>query len=135
MPLVTTIFQVIKRTENGALAMKTMMQKMQFVLVTIGLMIVVSSGYLSAQGTATQDAKFVAGHPIGEIAAVDGATAEAVSGSLVRVGAGDLLQVSVFDTPEMTQTVRVNNLGDASLNLIGVVHVGNLTPDQAREAI
>ena len=135
MEMGITFLQVINGTENGALAMKTMMRKVQFVMVTIGLMTAVSSGRLFAQGTAIQGAAIAAGHPIGEIAAADSATAETVSDSRVRVGAGDLLVVSVFDTPEMTQTVRVNDLGDATLNLIGIVHLGNLTPDQDREAI
>jgi polysaccharide export outer membrane protein len=46
-----------------------------------------------------------------------------------------LLEIRVFDNPELTQTIRVTDLGDASLNLIGRLHVGSLTPDEAREAI
>jgi polysaccharide export outer membrane protein len=53
----------------------------------------------------------------------------------LRVGPGDLLEVRVFEAPELTQSVRVNNLGDASFSLIGRVHVGELTPDEARDVI
>ncbi len=53
----------------------------------------------------------------------------------LRVGAGDLLAVTVFDMPELTQNVRVNDVGDASFAFIGLLHVAGLTPDQTREAI
>jgi polysaccharide export outer membrane protein len=50
----------------------------------------------------------------------------------VRVGAGDLVNVSVFDVPEMSQTVRVNDRGDVTLNLVGSIHLAGLTTDEAQ---
>jgi len=57
------------------------------------------------------------------------------SESKLRVGAGDLLAVTVFDAPELTQTVRVNDVGDASFSFIGLLHVADLTTDQTRDVI
>ena len=49
----------------------------------------------------------------------------------MRIGPGDLLDVSVFDEPDLRQTVRLNDLGDGTLNLIGSLHFAGLTTDQA----
>ena len=53
----------------------------------------------------------------------------------VQVGAGDLLNVSVFDIPEMAQTIRVNDQGDATLSLVGSLHLAGLTTDEAQALI
>jgi len=47
------------------------------------------------------------------------------------IGPGDLLDISVFDTPEFSMSMRVNNDGIIVLPLIGDVKVGGLTPGQA----
>jgi polysaccharide export outer membrane protein len=57
------------------------------------------------------------------------------SPSRLRLGPGDLINVSVFDVPEMAQTLRVSDLGDATMNLIGSVHLAGLTTDEARTSI
>jgi polysaccharide export outer membrane protein len=57
------------------------------------------------------------------------------SSSRLRLGPGDLINVSVFDVPEMAQTLRVSDLGDATMNLIGSVHLAGLTTDEARTSI
>ena len=47
------------------------------------------------------------------------------------IGSGDLLSVEVFDVPELSRDVRVNETGFISLPLIPVkVHVGGLTTFQ-----
>ena len=53
----------------------------------------------------------------------------------LRIGGGDLLNISVYGVPELTQDVRVNNSGDVYLPLIGYVQLGGLTPDQAQTVI
>jgi len=53
----------------------------------------------------------------------------------LRIGGGDLLNISVYGVPELAQDVRVNNSGDAYLPLIGYVQLGGLTPDQAQTVI
>ena len=45
------------------------------------------------------------------------------------IGPGDLIQVSVMDTPEMEQQVRVTDNGTVPLAYIGNIHVG---PDTCR---
>jgi polysaccharide biosynthesis/export protein len=47
-----------------------------------------------------------------------------------RMGAGDLLEVSVFEAPELGRTVRVSETGEISLPLLGVVRASGLTPRQ-----
>ena len=51
------------------------------------------------------------------------------------IGPGDLIQVSVMDTPEMEQQVRVTDDGTVPLAYIGNTHVGGLTPAAAASTI
>jgi polysaccharide export outer membrane protein len=53
----------------------------------------------------------------------------------IRIGAGDLLAVTVFDVPELTQALRVDDTGDATLLLIGRQHLAGLTTDEAQSLI
>jgi polysaccharide export outer membrane protein len=55
--------------------------------------------------------------------------------SRLRIGPGDLLNVTVFDVPELAQTVRVSDQGDATFQLIGSLHLAGLTTDDARTLI
>jgi polysaccharide export outer membrane protein len=67
-----------------------------------------------------------------------GLHAQAPSGSAmligaptVRIAAGDLLQVTVFDTPELSSQLRVAQTGDIDLPWSGMLHVQGMTPEQA----
>jgi polysaccharide export outer membrane protein len=51
------------------------------------------------------------------------------SGGVVPIGPGDLLEVTVFDTPELSGKVRVSSTGDVSLPLVGSMHVVGLNTD------
>jgi polysaccharide export outer membrane protein len=62
-------------------------------------------------------------------------SAAGTSDALVRVGPGDLLQITVFDIPELTQTIRVSDQGDAVINLVGTLHLGGLTDSEAQTLI
>jgi polysaccharide export outer membrane protein len=53
----------------------------------------------------------------------------------LRLGPGDLLEVSVYDVPELTTRTRVSNNGDIYLPLIDYVHVDGLTIDEAEKVI
>ena len=53
----------------------------------------------------------------------------------IHIGAGDLLEVKVFNAPEMTQTVRIDDVGDTTLTLIGRIHLGGLTAEQSQSLI
>lgn len=52
-----------------------------------------------------------------------------------KLGAGDLLEVSVYNVPELTTKARVGNAGDVYLPLIDYVHVSGLTVDEAQALI
>jgi len=53
----------------------------------------------------------------------------------LRLGAGDLLDISVYNVPELTSKARINNSGDIHLPLINYVHVEGLTAEQAERII
>lgn len=53
----------------------------------------------------------------------------------LKIGPGDMLDVSVYNVPELSQKVRVSAAGDAYLALIGYVHLDGLTADQAQALI
>ena len=57
------------------------------------------------------------------------------SDSAVRLGAGDLIQVSVYNVPELDTKLRVSSTGEIYLPLIDYVHVAGLTLDEAEAVI
>jgi polysaccharide biosynthesis/export protein len=69
-----------------------------------------------------------------------GAPANTVAGSNEdlapqRLGPGDLLEVSVYNVPELTTKARVGSSGDVYLPLIDYVHVGDLSLEEAQALI
>jgi polysaccharide biosynthesis/export protein len=54
---------------------------------------------------------------------------------LLRLGAGDLVEVSVYNVPELSTKARIGNSGDVYLPLIDYVHVGELTVEEAQKVI
>jgi polysaccharide export outer membrane protein len=55
--------------------------------------------------------------------------------SLLKLGPGDLLEVGVYNVPELATKARIGNSGDIYLPLIDYVHVGGLTVDEAQSLI
>ena len=53
----------------------------------------------------------------------------------VFLGPADLLDISVYGVPELSQKARINNSGDVYLPLIDYVHLGGLTPEEAQSVI
>ena len=53
----------------------------------------------------------------------------------ITIGPGDLLDVEVFDTPELSGTTRVNQNGEANLVVLGTVRLAGLTANQAARKI
>ena len=51
------------------------------------------------------------------------------------VNTGDLLDISVYDQPDMTQKVRVNDRGEISLPLLGMVPVAGLSADEVEATL
>jgi polysaccharide biosynthesis/export protein len=50
---------------------------------------------------------------------------------ILKIGSGDLIQVSMFENPELSGTFRVDANGDIMLPLVGTVHVAGQTSDEA----
>ncbi len=61
------------------------------------------------------------------------APADDVTG--IPIGRGDLVELSIFGVNDMTKTLRVNNGGDVSIPLLGLVHVEGLTPEHAQALV
>jgi polysaccharide export outer membrane protein len=55
--------------------------------------------------------------------------------SVIKVGPGDLVEVSVYNVPELTTKARVSNDGDLYLPLIDYVHVSGLSLEEAQKVI
>ena len=51
------------------------------------------------------------------------------------IGAGDLLSISVYDAPELTQDARVSSTGNVHLTILGDIHATGLQPDALSEVI
>jgi polysaccharide export outer membrane protein len=57
------------------------------------------------------------------------------SGPALRLGAGDLVEVGVYNVPELTTKARVSSTGEIYLPLIDYVHVSGLTAEEAEGLI
>src|SRR5579863_794510 len=57
------------------------------------------------------------------------------SGAAGPIGAGDLVEMSVFDTPELSGKLRVSNTGDIILPLVGSIHVAGMKAEDAQNLI
>ena len=52
-----------------------------------------------------------------------------------RIGAGDLLDVSVFEAPDLNRTVRVSADGELELPLMGEIHAGGLSSHELESVL
>ncbi|MGO9084605.1 MAG: polysaccharide biosynthesis/export family protein [Candidatus Sulfotelmatobacter sp.] len=55
--------------------------------------------------------------------------------ALTKLGPGDLIEVNVYNVPELATKARVGNSGDVYLPLIDYVHVEGLTQEEAQTVI
>jgi polysaccharide export outer membrane protein len=53
----------------------------------------------------------------------------------LKIGSGDLLEVSVYDSPDLAGRYRVDEKGDISVPLLGLLHVEGLTALEAGKSI
>lgn len=53
----------------------------------------------------------------------------------IRIGPGDLIEVSIYGVSDFRQETRVNESGDVSLPLIGSVSIGGATSEEAQDLI
>jgi polysaccharide export outer membrane protein len=58
-----------------------------------------------------------------------------LANSNVKLGVGDLIEVTVFGVPDLSTKIRISGSGDIYLPLIDYVHVANLTTDEAQKLI
>ncbi|MBS1801654.1 MAG: polysaccharide biosynthesis/export family protein [Acidobacteria bacterium] len=70
-----------------------------------------------------------------KILAPSPSTANGGTGFEILIGAGDLIEVSVYGAPDYVKDVRVNSIGEITLPLAGTVKVGGFTPAQAEALI
>jgi polysaccharide export outer membrane protein len=52
-----------------------------------------------------------------------------------RIGPGDVLDVNVFQVPDLSRTVQVDGSGNITLPLINAIKVGGKTPPEAQQEI
>jgi polysaccharide export outer membrane protein len=55
--------------------------------------------------------------------------------ALTKLGPGDLIEINVYNVPELATKARVSNSGDVYLPLIDYVHVDGLTQEEAQTVI
>ena len=77
---------------------------------------------------------------VAEKAAPNGVSANSVAtasdnASPFKLAPGDLIEVSVYNVPELTTKARIGNSGEVYLPLIDYVHVGGLTVEEAQALI
>jgi polysaccharide biosynthesis/export protein len=53
----------------------------------------------------------------------------------VALGPGDLLDIGVFDSPELTTRVRISSEGDFTFPLLGKLQVAGMSPQQVQDLI
>ena len=53
----------------------------------------------------------------------------------LKLGPGDLIEVGVYNVPELSTKARIGNSGDVYLPLVDYVHVGDLTVEEAQNLI
>ncbi|SRR5579872_1847878 len=53
----------------------------------------------------------------------------------VRLGVGDLIEVNVYNVPELTTKSRINSSGDVDFPLINHVHLSGLTTEEGEDVI
>ncbi|MGD0345822.1 MAG: polysaccharide biosynthesis/export family protein [Terracidiphilus sp.] len=76
----------------------------------------------------------VLAHPMAGIAQqTDGSASNAAPP--LRIGPGDLIEVTMFENPDLSGRYRVDQNGDIAVTLIGQLHVAGLTANETGAAI
>jgi polysaccharide biosynthesis/export protein len=86
---------------------------------------------LLAQTPVTEEAPKPA--PANETAAPQ--SSRLLANSNLKLGVGDLIEISVFGVPDLSTKARISGSGDVYLPLIDYVHLASLTTDEAQELI
>jgi polysaccharide export outer membrane protein len=53
----------------------------------------------------------------------------------IHIGPGDLLELKIFDAPEFSQVIRVDDLGDTTIIFAGKIHLAGLTAEESQTLI
>jgi polysaccharide export outer membrane protein len=110
----------------------------------VGLMAAVLLSITLVTAAAQQSKNQEPAHPASQAAAGETATPQSTtdaakdsnnSGGLVTLGPGDLIEMNVYNVPELTTKARVSKTGDLYLPLIDYVHVQGLTQEEAQTVI
>jgi polysaccharide export outer membrane protein len=83
----------------------------------------------SASGAGANPAK------IGDSVTGDSIKEQPDAAPVIKLGLGDLIEVGVYNVPELATKARVSNSGDIYLPLIDYVHVEGLTAEEAQGLI
>jgi polysaccharide biosynthesis/export protein len=67
--------------------------------------------------------------------AAPAASSHLLANSNVKLGPGDLIEITVFGVPDLSTKLRISGSGDVYLPLIDYVHVADLTTDEAQDLI
>src|SRR5690348_14257743 len=118
---------------KGVIDMKRVNIRFLGALFSFAALVSVTPSLAHAQGAEGENVAVENSLHLDHVQTVNQGTEKATEGnSRIRIGPGDLLDLKVFDVPELDQVVRVNDYGDASFSLIGGLHVAGLTVDEAR---
>jgi polysaccharide export outer membrane protein len=60
---------------------------------------------------------------------------ESLQAPKISIGPGDLLDIEVFDTPELSGTSRVNQSGEVNLSVVGTIHLAGLNASEASHRV
>lgn len=108
---------------------------MRFGVLSSTLFLVVASAGTCAGQVANVSAP--ASNPAvpASVAAKSSSFANRTLDSSIRLGQGDLVEVNVYDVPELNTRTRVNDRGEIDMPLVNQVHVEGLTVDEAEKVI
>jgi len=93
------------------------------------------TGRVQSQASAPQAQGNGNGPNAGETTPARDSLSTTITGTKVALGPGDLLEISVFDTPEFSQRTRVDSNGKITLALIGDLEVRGESPDAVQKLI
>jgi polysaccharide export outer membrane protein len=71
----------------------------------------------------------------GDAASSSSAPHHLLANSNVKLGPGDLVEITVFGVPDLATKSRISGSGDIYMPLIDYIHVADLTTDEAQELI
>jgi polysaccharide biosynthesis/export protein len=93
------------------------------------------SGQPSSQSSAQSASQATVSGAPSDAQAADTKKDSGAQSGVVTLGPGDLLELNVYNVPELTTKARVSNSGDVYLPLVDYVHVGGLSQEEAQSVI